>query len=160
MKYIIIIGVLISTFFVVRPLSATEVQALVSDTVLRYQLNAPVDVLTSIARVESSNYPLAIGDDGNSFGLFQIQLRTAKDLYERLGYRKYSPNIINLMRAEVSTYFACAYFDWLNTNQNDYDKSLEWKVRAYNGGRGWESSDRAVSNTAIYWGKVVNGLSY
>lgn len=144
--------------FYARPLSASDVRQLLTETVYKYQLNAPVEVLTSMAGVESSYRYWVIGDGGKAYGLFQVWQSTAKDLYERLGYKEYHYNLANLLRPEVSAYFASAYFDWLN--QVDHDKPMEWKVRAYNGGRGWEKTELGPTNTAIYWEKVKNGLNY
>lgn len=119
-------------------------------------------LLTAMAYVESSYKPWAVRNESGgrqSIGLLQTLLGTASDMYRR-GYNHMgAPTATNLKDPVVSMYFGAAYVDWLfntyssnfKTGTNDY---YEWYVRAYNGGPGWEQSERGRSMTQNHYAKV------
>lgn len=153
MKYLLFITIFLSAFLYSMPLSGQDVYLLAKQTIKENDFLADAEVLRRIAYVESNYNKFSIGDKGKALGLMQVWQRTSKDLYERLGYRRYHYSSINMLRPEVSMYFAGAYFDWLN--KTDTNRSLEWKVRAYNGGRGWENNLKSVINTQDYYNKYL-----
>lgn len=156
-------GVNINNFPKDRALTTQEVYAVarfVSDNYFNGEIY-PV-LLTAMAYVESSYKPWAIRNESGgrqSIGLLQTLLGTASDMYRRGYDHMGAPTATNLKDPVVSMYFGAAYVDWLfnaypgnfKTGTNDY---YEWFIRAYNGGPGWEQSERGRSMTKNHYAKV------
>ena len=88
------------------------------------QIGIPKDVVLCVAQIESSFNPAAIGDDGKSIGLFQLQCRTAWDV----GYSKSYP-CKWLLNYKHNTKFALRYL------KNKIDRhGLYYGIAAYNQG--------------------------
>lgn len=134
-----------------RKLTADEVFQLADYMTSKMGLEVDQFNLVAIAFVESSFRPWAtryepkIND--SSVGLMQTLVGTARDLYGK-GYRAFGePSKDLLKNPVVSMYFGASYFDWLHKSYKG--KSLEWYVRAYNGGYGGAERDY----TLAYWNK-------
>ena len=90
-----------------------------------------------------------------SYGMMQTLLSTAQWLARDMGYRSFGvPEAKDLFVAEISLYFGTAYLHYLK-NYKGKPRSDEWVVRAYNGGPGWEQSDKGRSLTLTYWNRYL-----
>eukprot|EP00899_Mesostigma_viride_P014269 jgi/Mesvir1/22843/Mv25123-RA.2 len=111
------------------------------------------EMLRAIAEIESGYRPHAyrweeaLGEP--SVGLMQTLLSTARWLATDMGYVAFGvPTLEALMDPWISLYFGAAYLDWLS-HYGGRPQSLEFMVRAYNGGPGGATS----SATLAYWRK-------
>lgn len=93
-------------------------------------------------------------DGRTSYGLMQVLLPTAKDLY-RKGYNRFKASPDVLMTHEGGVYFGMAYMDFLKRNFPKFIKTHQDLIRAYNGGQGWKLSNRGISLTAQYYNKYT-----
>lgn len=145
-----------------RQLTKPEVLELARVTVDRFGLRSPVDMLVTMAWIESSFRPWVIGDEGRSFGLMQLldeprDRSTAQWLARDLGFNAYGSSLprSELLRPQVSMYLGAAYVHWLSRYRG-IARSEQWIVRAYNGGPGWESaSSSSLSNTLRHWNRYL-----
>ncbi len=85
--------------------------------------NVDTMAVLGIAYVESSFRPTAIGDDGRSFGLMQIQMPTAKDM----GFKGNKKQLLN---PKVNAKYSIRYFKYMRKRT----KSIEMALDAYNRG--------------------------
>lgn len=93
--------------------------------------------------------PLAIGTSGE-FGVMQVMPGRATDL-DRWGYKQYPATAEVLQTVEGGVYFGSANLDYLSKR----NPNIDWIIRAYNGGGGWEySSEKSLAMTADYLKKV------
>jgi len=106
-------------------------------------------LLLAIAMVESSNNPLAIGDDGLSWGLYQIRPIYVRDVNRILGSEQYTHR--DAFRPECASRMVEVYLahyatpERLGRSVTDQDRA-----RIHNGGpNGWRKPE-----TMEYWGKV------
>lgn len=134
-----------------RALSELEVSNIASEINAYFGYEFNINDLVASAYVESryrpyvERYESKLND--SSVGLMQTLTGTALDLYNK-GYRAFGyPSRQALHNPAVSMYFGAAYFDWLRKTYPN--KSIEWYVRAYNGGAGGATK----SYTAAYWAK-------
>ena len=142
-----------------RTLTQAEVYALASYMVDRFNIDMPPKHLVAVAWIESSFRPWVDRDEGfdKSTGLMQTLLGTAKDLYKK-GYNNApAPTHENLKDPYVSMYYGASYFDWVKSNWRG--KSIEWYIRAYNGGPGWEKTKNGPVNTQHYYNKWADKVS-
>lgn len=93
-------------------------------------------------------------DGRTSYGLMQVLLPTAQDLYKK-GYNRFKPSPTVLMSHEGGVYFGMAYMDYLIKNFPKLIKTHQDVIRAYNGGQGWKLSNRGISLTAQYYSKYT-----
>lgn len=95
-------------------------------------------MVVTMAKIESDFNKMAFRfephlNDG-SVGIMQTLLKTAKWLAEDMGYTKYGvPTYSDLLDAEKSIYFGCAYVEWLS-NWKHINRTERWIVESYNGG--------------------------
>lgn len=143
-------------------LSENEVKALATYVVKTYGFLVGDKTLTAMAYIESSYKPAAVRHerrrDGSiwdsSYGLMQTLVGTAQDMWSK-GYKAFDfPTSETLTTPLVSMYFGAAYVDWLMKNYPNHD--LEWYVRAYNGGPGWERTTNGPTNTANHFAKFAD----
>ncbi len=141
-----------------RILTEDEVRNLAAYVVNTHNLNMDAKQLLAVAFIESSFRPWVERDEGfdRSTGLMQTLLGTASDLYNK-GYKAYGvPTRDKLKDPLISMYFGAAYFDWLKKGWPG--RELEWYIRAYNGGPGWERTQRGPSMTAVYYEKWFQAI--
>lgn len=140
-----------------RDLSFDQVDALAHHIVERYNFDWSAKIAVAMAYQESTFRPWVIRNESGgrqSIGLMQTLIGTAQDMYNK-GYTKVGvPNAQTLKDPYVSMYFGIAYCDWLGGNWGG--RSWEWYIRAYNGGAGWESSEKGREWTAIHYEKVLS----
>ncbi|GEM_PF-2154910 len=134
-----------------RVLTDEEVFQLASTMTRMVGLNADQFIVLATAYIESNFTPWAERYEAHindySVGIMQVLVGTASDLYAK-GYTAMGkPSRAALKRPEVSMYFGAAYMDWLRRSYPA--RSLEWYVRAYNGGAGHNYS----TATGVYWQK-------
>lgn len=134
-----------------RPLTSEEVFQLANH--MTHHFGGRVDQfdLMASAWVESSFRPWVERYEAHkgeySVGLMQVLTSTALAMYDR-GYTAFGmPSRAALKNPAISMYFGAAYFDWLRKAYPG--RSLEWYVRAYNGGPGHGYN----AATTHYWGK-------
>jgi soluble lytic murein transglycosylase-like protein len=112
--------------------------------IVTLQFNLPTGLIDSVCYVESKNNPSAIhkhDGDGNSIGLCQIKLKTAK----QLGFKGTEKD---LFKPEVNAYYAAKY---LKHQINRYN-SIEKGVIAYNQGHaGVLTSSKYQAKVFKYW---------
>ena len=82
-------------------------------------------LILALIKTESNFDQYAIGDDGKSFGLAQVQLKTARDM----GFRG-KPR--DLFKPDINIEYSCKYLAHLYHQEKDIHKAL----RAYNLGPG------------------------
>lgn len=91
-------------------------------------------------------------DGRTSYGLMQVLLPTAQDLYKK-GYKAFPATSGILKTQEGGVYFGLAYIDWLTKNFRSLLPTKEDIIRAYNGGAGWKRSQRGTTMTLAYYNK-------
>lgn len=85
-----------------------------------------------------------------SVGLMQTLLSTARWLASDMGYRsKGIPDLVDLLDAETSIYFGCAYVAYLS-RWRGVARSERWIVESYNGGPG-----NSNAQTVNHWNKYL-----
>ncbi|GJL85869.1 MAG: hypothetical protein DHS20C02_16440 [Micavibrio sp.] len=102
----------------------------------------PVAALTT-SRIESYFDPSAYsipeqkrGDRIISEGIDQVQLPTAKDMYDK-GYTSFGkPTNDILQNPQANHYFALSYKNWMREHYKGHTDG--WYARAFNGGPAWE----------------------
>ncbi|QLQ19058.1 MAG: transglycosylase SLT domain-containing protein [Exiguobacterium profundum] len=88
----------------------------------------------AIMRVENAGLqPGAVGDNGAAHGLMQVHVPTAETC-RRAGYVRFEATAAVLHTVEGGIYFGTAELDRLSK----LGKPLDWIIKAYNGGAGWE----------------------
>lgn len=85
----------------------------------------------------------SVSTDGKSWGLMQVTLPTA---------RQFEPSLTeaDLNNPDTSVRIAAKYLQWVKKN---YNSDLEFYVRAYNGGAGWQKTKIGPNATAAYYSK-------
>lgn len=96
-------------------------------------------IIFAMINIESLFIPDIIGDNGNSYGLMQIQARFCQDLMEELGcYDLLDP----YQNVTVGIDIVASFFE--------YEKPLEWVLMAYNGGPGYANRKWANGEISDY----------
>lgn len=144
-----------------RALTLNEMYALAVYVTERYGIltTYPGDLVT-FAFVESSFRPWVSRNEGfdSSYGLMQVLLGTAKDMYAR-GYTSMgAPTSAKLKDPVVSMYFGAAYLQWMKLNYRAFAYAYvdqggrydDFFIRAYNGGPGWQKTANGPKNTEAY----------
>ena len=105
------------------------------------------ELFNAICEVESGGDPGAIGDGGKAVGIAQIWCVMVDDCNRIVGNKSFTYQD----RRDVEK-----SFQMFNVFADHYgrDRSVEWLVRAWNGGPRWEKRPKAVENSAVYWRKV------
>ncbi|WJS83886.1 hypothetical protein [Paracoccus sp. TOH] len=105
----------------------------------------------AIAKVENGPMnPRLSGDNGTSHGVYQVKVATAETCY-RAGYTAYSPSKETLLTEEGGIYFGTAEMERLSR----INPNLDWIIKAYNGGAGFEGKDaKYVKAREAYLKKV------
>lgn len=86
------------------------------------QYGVPENIWESVAQMESSYNPSAVGDLGTSFGVFQIHIGGQANNALNAGYTKQ-----DLLNPKVNATFAMPYIaDAWNKLKNTFDDSLSW----------------------------------
>ena len=91
---------------------------------LSERYGVPMNIIVSIAGQESSYNPSKMGDDGESYGLMQVQLKWHRERME-----KFNVHEKDLMNPYANALIAVDYLAEL-LKKGD----LEWALMAYNGG--------------------------
>ena len=112
----------------------------------------------AIAQIESRMYPAAVGDDGKSIGIMQINTAAQKDRIKALG-------ITDLKDPVQSVKVAVDYIDWLNAQiQSDSPYTDHALYMAYNMGLqgsrtaiagGTTSTDYSTAAMAMYYSNLA-----
>lgn len=82
--------------------------------------------------------PKLSGDNGTSHGVYQVKVATAETC-ARAGYDDYPPTKATLQTLAGGIYYGTAEMERLSR----MGKGLDWTIKAYNGGAGWEQMDAA-----------------
>lgn len=139
-------------------LTRAQVEAMAQGAVKLYP-NVDWRVLVTLAKIESSwktaAYRVEHNSDGSvrdvSYGLVQLLASTALWEYTNLGVTDQGPpNQYTLLDPNINLYFAAGYVNYL-MRYAGRARTLEWYIRAYNGGPGWASSSKGQTMTAAYW---------
>tara|TARA_Y100001960_G_C14665129_1_gene822901 strand:+ start:41 stop:544 length:504 start_codon:yes stop_codon:yes gene_type:complete len=115
-----------------------KVESLTQKVIRENGFDVDYRMIVIMAKIESDFNKMAFRfeahlNDG-SVGLMQTLLKTAKWLAEDMGYTKYGvPTYSDLLDAEKSIYFGCAYVEWLSTWKGVH-RTERWIVESYNGG--------------------------
>ena len=97
------------------------------------------DLWKATCHVESSGNRFAIGDNGKSYGIAQIQQSRLDDYYQRTGIRFELSDMFDVDNSREVFIYYC---------DNPYN--LEAISRSWNGGNGW----RHKKQTKDYWQKI------
>ena len=103
------------------------------------RVNPFEDLWQATCQVESSGNRLAIGDNGKSYGIAQIQQSRLDDYYQRTGIRFELSDMFDVDNSREVFIYYC---------DNPYN--LEAISRSWNGGNGW----RHKKQTKDYWQKI------
>jgi len=87
----------------------------------------------------------SVSSDNKSWGLMQTTLPTSRQFEPTL-------NEADLNNPETSIRIAAKYIQWVKKN---YSADLEFYIRAYNGGAGWQKTNIGPSATLAYWNKFL-----
>lgn len=107
-----------------------------------YQINP--SVVFAMIGVESEYHADCIGDDGNSFGLMQVQPQWHGDRMDKLGVTDLLDPYQNVT-VGIDHLAACL----------DYDNGLEWALMAYNGGVNYAYMNSNMGYVSTYAQTVV-----
>ena len=111
------------------------------------------NLLLAIAIVESSGNPLAIGDDGLSWGLYQIRPAYVRDVNRILGAEEYTHR--DAFNAQYAKRMVEVYLNHYATPERiGRPVTDEDRARIHNGGpNGWRKE-----STNDYWRKVRSSM--
>jgi Transglycosylase SLT domain len=117
--------------------------------------NGYIDLVAAMVMAESSggrNLVREVSVRDTSYGPMQVTLYTARDIYERGGYRNYSPTRTVLLTPIGGMYFGMAYIKMLH-NLYGFRKYSDI-TRAYNGGPNFTGNTARAAQTLAHWNKV------
>ncbi len=108
-------------------------------------------LITAIIAVESMFDPNAIGDNGKSFGLMQVQLETAKDM-------GFTGKKELLLDPQINIDYGTKYLKYQKDRYNGYEKFM---IAAYNSGsvRFLGACPEGHKNSIIYTGETYKCLT-
>lgn len=112
--------------------------------------------ISAIGKVESNNNPKAVGDNGKSLGIYQIQLAYFKDV--KIYDKRIKFDYQSLTNKNNSKKILIAY---LNKWEPLAVKKGDWQTlaKAHNGGNNWRNkTGQAKAKVQKYWLKVKNNL--
>lgn len=120
----------------------SDLQIHINDLCENYGIDMPL-VLAVIGQ-ESGYDPAAVGDNGNSIGLMQIQPMHHRQRMDRLG-------IIDLLDPYQNVTIGIDLLAELINEEND----IEWAVTAYNAGKSKADFNRSIGERSEYTQSVM-----
>lgn len=105
------------------------------------------EIWNATCQVESSGNRFAIGDNGNSYGIAQIQLSRLNDYFNRTGIRYEMTDMFDIEKSrQIFMFYAGLHGPY----------QMESIIRSWNAGPRW----RNIESTKVYYSKIKKIINH